>query len=87
MTKSKAEREEKKEISYPKGFSDEAGFKKVSVKFTEQLFKDIINMAKREEKSFNSMVIELVLVGKLDLDESDALEPLPSLKLPAKVTT
>jgi hypothetical protein len=39
------------------------------------LFDDVIEMAKHENKTFNAMVIELIKVGKLDLDESDALEP------------
>ena len=72
-------------IKYPKGYRDEEGFTKISIKFTDKLFSELIKMAKREEKSFNAMIIELVLVGKLDLEESDACEP--RAELPMRVTS
>jgi hypothetical protein len=62
-------------IKYPAGFPGRPGETKIAVSFPTQVFKDIIAMAKREQKTFNDMVVELCKVGKLDLDESDALEP------------
>ena len=62
-------------IKYPVGYSDGHGGLKIAVIFPKSLFDNIIAMAKREKKTFNHMVVELVTVGKLDLDESDALEP------------
>jgi len=63
------------EIKYPTGYSSTAGFTKLAINFPSKLFDDILEMAKNESKTFNAMVIELIKVGKLDLDESDALEP------------
>jgi len=62
------------DLKYPKGFAYRPGLTKFAVVFPEQLFKEITRMAKHERKSFNDMVIELVKVGKLDLEESDRLE-------------
>jgi hypothetical protein len=64
-----------KEIKYPKGFPYKVGFTKIAVAFPDKQFKDILKMAMAEHKEFNEMVIELCKVGKLDLDESDKLEP------------
>jgi hypothetical protein len=62
-------------MKYPVGTQGKAGHIKVAVTFPEQLFMDIIAMARREKKDFSEMVSELCKVGKLDLEESDALEP------------
>jgi hypothetical protein len=70
-------------IKYPKGFRMRE-HTQVAVRFPDDLFKEIIAMAKAEKKDFNAMVLELVKCGKLDLEESDRLEP---PKLPKKVTT
>ena len=61
-------------IKYPKGFRNR-GETQVAVRFPDEMFNDIIKMAKKENKTFNAMVIELCKVGKLDLDESDRHEP------------
>lgn len=61
-------------IKYPKGFPDK-DHTQIAVRFPTPLFGAIIEMAKREKKTFNDMVVELVKVGKLDLEESDILEP------------
>lgn len=61
-------------IKYPTGYPV-AGKTKIAVAFPSELFIAVIEMAKREKKSFNDMVVELVKVGKLDLEESDMLEP------------
>jgi hypothetical protein len=61
-------------IKYPTGYPM-AGRTKIAVNFPSQLFVDIIAMAKREKVTFNDMVVTLCKVGKLDLEESDALEP------------
>ena len=63
-------------IKYPKGFRMR-GHTQVAVRFPDDLFKAIIAMAKKENKDFNAMAIELCKCGKLDLEESDALEPTP----------
>lgn len=60
-------------IKYPVGVTN-GGRTKIAVSFPYQLFDDIIEMAKRENKTFNNMVIELVKCGKLDLEESDKHE-------------
>jgi len=61
------------DIKYPVGYrvGDQL---RIAVNFPEQLFHDIIAMAKNEKKSFNVMVIDLVKCGKLDLEESDKHE-------------
>jgi hypothetical protein len=69
-------------IKYPAGFPGKTGETKIAVRFPTPLFKDIIAMAQREAKPFNDMVVELVKVGKFDLDESDALEPKPTKGTP-----
>ena len=73
-------------IRYPKGFRMRE-HTQVAIRFPDELFKEIIAMAKREEKDFNAMVLELVRCGKLDLEESDKLEPPKRPELPKKVTT
>ena len=72
-------------IKYPKGFRMRE-HTQVAVRFPDDLFKEIIAMAKAEKKDFNAMVLELVKCGKLDLEESDKLEPPKPTKLPKKVT-
>jgi len=60
-------------MKYPKGFKMR-GQTQVAVRFPDGLFGEIIKMAKQEKTDFNSMVVNLVLCGKLDLEESDKLE-------------
>jgi len=62
-------------MKQPKGFPTKPGHIKIAINFPEDLFKAIILMATTEKKHFNSMVVELCRVGKLDLEESDRLEP------------
>lgn len=62
-------------MKYPVGYQGKEGFIKVAVNFPDQLFMDIIAMARRERKDFSEMVAELCRCGKLCLDESDKLEP------------
>jgi hypothetical protein len=61
-------------IKYPTGYPAGGGTK-IAVTFPNDLFEAIIDIAKREKKTFNDMVVELCKVGKLDLEESDMLEP------------
>jgi hypothetical protein len=61
-------------IRYPVGHYSGFGKLKIAINFPEQLFRDIIKMAKKENKTFNDMVVELCKVGKLDLEESDKHE-------------
>ena len=61
-------------IKYPVGMPSGFGKLKIAVNFPEQLFRDIIKMAKAEKKTFNDMVVDLVKCGKLDLEESDRHE-------------
>ena len=65
----------KSDIKYPTGVDKENGDKQIAVRFPPQLFNQIIKMAKKEEKTFNVMVMDLVKCGKLCLDESDKHEP------------
>lgn len=74
------EKEAPKEIKYPQGFKDRVGHTKIAVSFPTPLFDAIIEIAKREKKTFNEMVVYLVACGKLDLEESDVLEPEPEPK-------
>jgi hypothetical protein len=67
-------------ISYPIGFDREDGSKQIAVRFPPQLFEQIIKMAQKEEKPFNTVVVDLVTCGKLCLDESDAMEPEDGLR-------
>jgi len=60
-------------IRYPTGYPTN-GRIKIAVAFPDKLFLGVIEMAKREKKTFNDMVIELVKCGKLDLEESDRHE-------------
>jgi len=62
---------------YPKGYKTAPGYSKIAVSFPDDLFKAILKMAKKEDKTFNVMVLDLVRCGKLDLEESDKHEPLP----------
>lgn len=64
-----------KSIRYPKGFAMR-GFTQVAVRFPDELFREIIVQAKRERKDFNTMVLDMVQCGKLDLEESDKHEPI-----------
>jgi len=60
------------EIKYPKGYTyHRKGYSKIAVSFPDQVFNNIISRAKRENKSFNDMVVELCKVGELDLSDSD----------------
>jgi hypothetical protein len=61
-------------MKYPVGYY--AGHKKlkIAVTFPEELFRDVVKMAKGEKKTFNDMVIDLVKCGKLCLEESDKHE-------------
>lgn len=61
-------------IKYPKGFRMR-GQTQVAIRFPDELFEAIIKLAKAERKEFNAMVLDLVKCGKLDLEESDSLEP------------
>jgi hypothetical protein len=61
-------------VKYPKGYNDKAGFTKIAINFPNELFHDILIMARREGKDFSSMVSELCKVGIFDLEESDRLE-------------
>ena len=61
-------------INYPKGFRKN-GFAKIAINIPEALFDDAIERAKKENKTFNQMVIDLLKCGKLCLDESDQYEP------------
>lgn len=65
---------EKVKIKYPKGVRSK-GQAKIAVSFPEALFDEIIKMAKKENKTFNAMIVELSRCGKLCLDESDQHEP------------
>ena len=47
---------------------------RIAVNFPKELFHAVIEIAKKENKSFNDMVIDLVKCGKLDLEESDKYE-------------
>ena len=61
-------------MKYPKGYSPVPGNTKIAVSFPAELFKEIVMMAKKENITFNAMVVSLVKCGKLDLEESDKLE-------------
>jgi len=61
-------------MKYPKGVR-KRGCAKIAVNFPEQVFEAIISRARKENKNFNAMVVELVKVGELDLSESDQYEP------------
>jgi hypothetical protein len=63
------------DIKYPIGYKKSNESTQLAVRFPSELFDQIINMAKKEEKDFNAMVVDLVKCGKLCLDESDAHEP------------
>lgn len=63
-------------VKYPKGYRKD-GIVQIAVRFSDEFFEQIIEMAKKDKKDFNAMVIELCKCGKLCLDESDALEPTP----------
>ena len=66
----------KTDIKYPTGIDKNDGSKQIAVRFPPLLFDQIIKMAKKEEKPFNAVVVDLVKCGKLCIDESDALEPM-----------
>ena len=63
------------EIKYPKGFKSAPGYTKFAVNFPDDLFKAVMKMARLEKKPFNTMVLDLIRCGKLDLEESDKHEP------------
>ena len=60
-------------MKYPVGYpvGDQL---RIAVNFPKELFHGVIEMAKKENKSFNDMAIDLVKCGKLDLEESDKYE-------------
>lgn len=62
------------DIKYPVGYPIDKSHLRIAVTFQKELFHDIITMAKKENKTFNEMVIDLVKCGKLDLEESDRHE-------------
>lgn len=62
-------------MKYPIGVTRSNGSKQIAIRFPPNLFKQIIKMAKMEQKNFNVMVLDLVKCGKMCLDESDAMEP------------
>jgi len=61
-------------IKYPKGYRSRPGYIQIAVNFPDSIFEAILSRAKREKKPFNSMVVELVKVGELDLSECDKHE-------------
>jgi len=61
-------------MRYPIGVVKEDGSKQIAVRFPPELFDQIITMARKEDKTFNDMVLNLTRCGKLCLDESDAME-------------
>jgi hypothetical protein len=61
-------------MKYPKGYRRPGSIAQIAIRFPDELFHDILVMAKRERKGFNEMVIELCKCGKLDLEESDKHE-------------
>ena len=62
------------DLKYPVGYPTDDEHLKIAVIFPRQLFHDVIAMAKKEKKTFNDMVVDLVKCGKLDLEESDKHE-------------
>jgi hypothetical protein len=62
-------------IKYPKGYQKGDGTTQLAIRFPHALFDQLIKMAKKEQKDFNAVVVDLVKCGKLCIDESDALEP------------
>ncbi len=60
-------------MKYPKGYR-RGDHIQIATRFPHKLFDDIIKMAKKEDKDFNAMVVELCRCGKLCLDESDKHE-------------
>lgn len=63
------------DIKYPTGIDKNDGSKQIAIRFPPLLFDQLIKMAQKESKTFNTTVVDLVKCGKLCLDESDALEP------------
>jgi len=61
-------------IKYPKGYRSRPGYIQIAVNFPEEMFNIIMARAKREKKPFNSMVVELCMVGELDLSDCDKHE-------------
>ena len=61
-------------MRYPIGVVKEDGSKQIAVRFPPELFDQIITMARKEDKTFNEMVLNLTRCGKLCLDESDVME-------------
>lgn len=62
------------DIKYPVGYAVNEDELRIAVNFPKKLFHDIVAMAKKEKRTFNAMVMELVKCGKLDLEESDKHE-------------
>jgi len=61
-------------IKYPKGFKERDGFTKIAISFSDELFKLILKRAKHEKKTFNAMVVDLCVIGDMDLTDSDRHE-------------
>ena len=57
------------------GYIERPGYRKIAISFSESQFHKIRERAIRENKSVSEMVSELCVVGLLDLEDSDALEP------------
>jgi hypothetical protein len=66
---------QKMNIKYPDGYKKADGTTQIAIRFPHALFNQVIEMAKKEERDFNDMVICLVRCGKLCIDESDQFEP------------
>ena len=62
-----------KTIRYPRGYSIR-GHRQLAVRFPEELFQLILARAKKENKGFSEMVVELCKCGELDLSDCDAHE-------------
>jgi hypothetical protein len=62
-------------MKYPKGYPVRPGVIKLAISFPEELFKEVLQMAIKERRAFDNVLIELIKIGKFDLDESDSHEP------------
>ena len=61
-------------IKYPTGYRSRPDHLQVAINFPDAMFNTILSRAKREKKTFNAMVVELVTVGEFDLSECDKHE-------------
>jgi hypothetical protein len=62
------------DIKYPKGIK-KGSATQLAVRFDTKVFDSIMKRAKREERTFNEMVMELCKCGELCLWDSDRHEP------------